>query len=798
MPFKILSLVLLAATLYAAAPSCPAGMPLGSIELTVKRTSPVGLPIHRIGQIEEGDQIFYAPSLKPGEKRRGSVALVLVSAARSHDFVILESKDARKPAHWTAPFHASLAVYVYGPSGLSASKLKGFLAKDEELIAQLADYAEKTAQTEAVLQAIATDDSVGHTESLGAALQGFAAQYGVSNKIDRSASGNDQTLAALRTLNPALAVYDPISPSGAQRVSQTASLAATVAGMFLGSTFGLAAGSTAMALNLKALMFPDTDFRSAYSQPAKSETIALCTAREPQKSRKRIGYLWALRIPATGPPTIGIEGPNHIPAGLRTPLKLSVSDAEWKLISRLRNWTLQPEAGPAIAVKIAPLAEQHGIDINLSEARLAPGKYRLTALWDWDPVQVQGDIFIDSLGVFSNARIAPESANRLQQHSGKQLVTLQGTDFQFLQKVELINVGDKYATPAPVPFSLPQGPGRGHQGNMELQIDTTAYKAGDYALVLYQRDGRPHKLSFKVLPEPPKLQSLPLTVNQGQTDLLLKGEGLDRITDLSAAGMHFELEPYDAKAMQRVGHVRRIRELTEGSAVDLSMSVKDYAQPLLFANALAVAGPRPRILEARPSLPSDLRIDLRPAELPAGTHIGIMMRVAHSGPEPSIELSCKDSGAAPILVQAGTEKNEVKLQRVQGDTLFLSFDPGTWPGDCALVAVLHSRSSGKSEPTDLGRVVRLPAIDSFQLTDEPSGPGTYFGILTGSYLELIGKVGWTADAGTAVSGLPVPVAGEGGKQSLKIQLPWPSPSPRAPLFLWFRGEEHGRATRIRH
>jgi hypothetical protein len=39
---------------------------------------------------------------------------------------------------------------VYGPQGLSAKKVKAFFAKDDDLIAQLADYAEKTAQTEAL------------------------------------------------------------------------------------------------------------------------------------------------------------------------------------------------------------------------------------------------------------------------------------------------------------------------------------------------------------------------------------------------------------------------------------------------------------------------------------------------------------------------------------------------------------------------------------------------------------------------------------------------------------------------
>ena len=236
------------------------------------------LPIAKVNRLEEGDEIQYAPSLKPKEKRDGDIALVLVASNQNNDFAILDAKDAAKPAKWTVPFRTSLAMYVYGPSGLSIRKLRGVLEKDNELIAQLAEYAEKTSQTESVLQAIAQYENTSAGENLQAALQGFAQQSGINGKLDRSATGDQQMLAAMRTLNPALSAYDPISPSGSQRLGQTAGLAATVAGMFLGSTVGLAAGGTAMALNLKTLLFPDTDFRSAYSQPAQMAPEAVSCA----------------------------------------------------------------------------------------------------------------------------------------------------------------------------------------------------------------------------------------------------------------------------------------------------------------------------------------------------------------------------------------------------------------------------------------------------------------------------------------------------------------------------------------
>ena len=53
-----------------------------------------------------------------------------------------------------------------------------------------------------------------------------------------------------------------------------------------------------------------------------------------------------------------------------------------------------------------------------------------------------------------------------------------------------------------------------------------------------------------------------------------------------------------------------------------------------------------------------------------------------------------------------------------------------------------------------------------------------------------------AQGGLSVTELPRPVPGEGARQTLRIAMPWPSPTPKSPLFIWLRGESEGRATRI--
>jgi hypothetical protein len=134
---------------------------------------------------------------------------------------------------------------------------------------------------------------------------------------------------------------------------------------------------------------------------------------------------------------------------------------------------------------------------------------------------------------------------------------------------------------------------------------------------------------------------------------------------------------------------------------------------------------------------------------------------------------------------------------LSSDELFLSFDPGVWQAGCAIGAVLDNGGGGRSKSFVLGKVIRVPHVEAFELTEEKNGDN-YIGKLTGTDLENIAQVGWAADHGIPVAGLPTPVGGDSRKQSLRIELPWPPPSPHAPLYVWFRGETDGRETRIRY
>jgi len=63
-------------------------------------------------------------------------------------------------------------------------------------------------------------------------------------------------------------------------------------------------------------------------------------------------------------------------------------------------------------------------------------------------------------------------------------------------------------------------------------------------------------------------------------------------------------------------------------------------------------------------------------------------------------------------------------------------------------------------------------------------------------LDTIDKTGWDGQTGVSVTETPRPVAGEGARQTLRISMPWPSPTPKAPLFIFLRGESEGRPTGV--
>lgn len=775
------------------------------------------LPIRSVNSLLPREKLRYDPSVQTDGKDKAQIAVLLAPKrdSSSKDLTVLGPEQAGEPVTWEIPKKVELVALIYGPQGLSVKKLKSLMEKNQEILVQLADYADQTAQVEGLIQALQTSEQSG--KNVQAALSGFSAQYNVSvPKLDPKASTDQQADQLLRALMPSVSTYDPLA-SKTQVMQQSAGLAAAVASLFFGSPVGLAAGGASLFQNMRTLMFPDTEFRTAFVPLSTGDGLALCAKAQAAKSRTRIAYLWAHKVPELVQPTVGFSGNAHLPIGSKSLLHMGATpDAPFKNVSHAREWALVSADGkttvPA-AVTMVPGGD--ALEIDLTKTKAAPGEYRLAAKWDWDAFRVQGLLFLHPYGNPEAAKVATESRDRLVEGNGRVAAKLTGTDFQFIEKVALERADQRQKSPQEIPFTLPKGPRGGEQTTMEVEIDTGTLRRGNYRLLLTQSDGLTHELAFSILPPNPRIENLPLRTNLGEAvqHIRLKGTGLDRIEKLASEVGEVELKAAEAGGTRREAVVKLGQAAKKGDVAALRMKVQGIEQPFTVERALEVAGPRPKISSIRKSFPQDFAVALRQNEVPAGSMVSFAVSVenldaaavgrAWNGPGAplSVEITCAHEVGLrnKLTLMPGDSGAGAKLNVAGEGMLFLSLDPGAvGQSGCELSATVTAAATGTSDAFALGKIARVPRVERFVLTDEKIGKDLYAGTLTGQDLDTIEKTGWDAQSGTVVQSIPTPVAGEPGKQVLKVALPWPAPAPHAPIFVWLRGESQGRATGVKY
>lgn len=778
--------------------ACPAGGSVGAMDLRVQAADQP-LPFRTINHLGEGDTLRYEPVLRGKEKRPGDIALVLVPEKRQpgqEDFIVTDPKPADKPEEWKITQTISVAALVYGPAGLSRKKVTKFLAQDQVLIAQLADYADKTAQAEQLVATLSNNES--SSASVNAALSGFASQYGFAVQIDRNAPAAAQAETVFAAMNPQLANYNPLASSTAQRAGQAASMATMAASLFFGSPLGLATGGTAMLLDLRAMAFPDTQFRASFAQALKGSTVNLCGQQGPAPPHTRVAYIWASRIPNIAPPSIQIAGSNFIPETQKTPVPADVPAPAWKYLDRGREWALEDDQHKKTPLPIAILANQKAVELDLTKIHVPPGNYKLTGFWDWTPVEATGIVHVLPLSDFSTAHLEPASQDRLLAKSGKVPVTLSGSDFEFTTKVELQKRNDEFAIPENVRFLLPMGLRKGPQDHMDVQIDTQNLDPGAWELLISQQDGKSHQVDIRILPNPPRIDNLPIIVNEGTATqhFVLKGERLELITRLETQGAVFNLNPPapDQKERSLTVDLKSKPEATR--ALPVRAFLRDRTEPLTFPDALEITGPLPIIASSKLSLPTGMAIAIRPEEFPAGITLNSMLDVKNIQRQSVLRLACADGVGEHASLHIGEQTAHSNLQQLSPDQLFLAFDTAGLPAGCSLQAVIENGRDGSSQPFTLAHILRLPRIDSFTLTGDQAQNGVRHYQLTGENLEMIEKLGWDEINSVNVPGLPAPLPGPGLKQSVAIDLPDP-PNADSALYVWLRGDKQGRASTIK-
>jgi hypothetical protein len=784
---------------FAATPAplvCASGAPVGTIDLRVVSPSPrvakEPLPLRTVARLEEGDTIIYKPVLRPREERKGEVSMVLIPADTKPSgpgrILVFDARPAAKQQEWMVPWRTSIAAFVYGPSGLNVKKVQAFLDKDDQLIGELADYADKTAKAEALIAALtATDRS---NASIEAALQGFSGG-GAAGTLVKGAPLDQQTMVMLQTVNPQVAAYDPLSPTPAQPVGQAARLAASVGQMFLGNPLGIAAGGTAFLLNLSAVAFPKSEFRSMFSQPMPEDALGLCAKAGVPAPHTRLAYLWAVRIPNAAPPKLAVGKANSLPADVKSPLPLTGSD--FAFLDHARDWNITPDRGKAVPVKVQVLAESKSIELAIPK-NVKPGRYSLAARWDWDQFEVGGFFEVRPLDGFGSARLSPSSQDSLVADTGKLPLTLEGADFEFVTKVEIKKLDDAFATAAAVPFVLPHGVREGVQDHITIQADTSALQPGPYHLILSQVDGKAHEIRVMVLPPLPVIDNLPAEVNQGirTLSLQLKGKRLDLLDKIQPSKGTAILGAGSPDGTWRKVIFKIPDGLAAGSAISLTASIANRVEPVTIPDALRILPPKPSIAQMSISQVPQQQVSMEPGELPAGVRFTAMLRVANLPPSPGVELQCEGSSTGSVTLAPQQQAGGTRLDQLTPDQLFLTLDTGTWMNGCMLDAVVKG-STGESEPRRIGRIVEVPAIEQLKVDAADTGPAA--ATLTGRNLESIEKAGWNPQDGSPVLELPEPIGPDGRDQKLEFRISRPA-TPDATLYVWLRGDSKARPTTL--
>jgi hypothetical protein len=334
---------------------------------------------------------------------------------------------------------------------------------------------------------------------------------------------------------------------------------------------------------------------------------------------------------------------------------------------------------------------------------------------------------------------------------------------------------------------------------MDVQLNTIDLDAGAYRLLLTQADGKPHDVPVAILTIAPRIDNLPLVASLGEAPyaFTLRGQRLNEITRMDAPQAQIKLGAPSADGAERNATLMLDSGVKAGDSVDLRAFVDNRSEPFLFRRAIEVAGPLPRILDTRVSLPSGVDVALNPGELPSRYFVSALLHVANLGESNVLSLRCRDDARPRERLRLGTKSDEGKLDQLGPDQLFVTFDDSALPNGCELMAGVES-TDGPSAPDlyRLGRVVRIPKIESISMTANGAGSQVET-TLTGTDLETIDGAGWDPEHATALTELPAPLAGEGEKQELRITLPDGPASADSPLYVWLRGESVGRAHVVR-
>ena len=765
--------------------ACVGSVAAGAFRIRVK--TPQGgapLAIRRMNIIPADSKLLYEPLQMPADLKKGGRITVVVVPADAEQRAaagasVLEAHDANVTGEWTVPYRAGVVLVVFGPQGLDEKRLTNLVTKDEDLLDDLARFAQQTVDLEASLEQLNALDDEDVDED--------------PSRPSRATPVEQALFTLTRALNPSSAFFNPL---GGGKSIGPVTRPTWAASTFFDNAGGLFPGSGALSMVRQWLM-PDSEFRAVYTEPAEADGLTVCAQKQLTKTKNRVVYMWGYKPVNAGAPKLSVPQMINLPSGARSTFSMRIAAPDdWSLTNNVHDWVLAGASnGKEIPVRLRPAA-RGWMDIDLRKTVIEPGAYKLKGKWDWDTVMVDGDLRVSPLGDMKQARLTAESQLHLVEGGGMIPFELEGTDFQFVEKVTLKRAGALGAANRELEFRLPAGWRAGTQTKLELEIDASRYRAGEYLLAIQQTGGSSRDVPMQILPPLPSISGLPLRLNSGETrqQITLHGSGLDRIQSFEADGMKFEMGA--GTDSERDVTVLLASANTKGLRLPVAYRLAGLSSPIRLPVAFQIAGPKPRLVSAAAGTADDQGVGIRDGEVLAGSAAGFTLKVENADAPATLNVECAEAGRQiqPFKVRLGERRSDAKLGAVGPGAWFATFDPGlVGQSGCTLSATIETEAAGRSAAVVLGKVVRLPRIDSLTWTEE-KGQGGYVAVMQGADLETIERAGWDAQGGIAVTTVPKMSAGE--KQSMRVTLPWPPPSPLAPLQIWLRGEQQPRVAKV--
>jgi hypothetical protein len=158
-----------------AAPGCVGSATLGTFQLSVRPFSHgLPLPLKSVAAIPAGARLIWTPAhLRLPPSNSAEVTVIEVPASDGM-LLTLEPRKASEKTEWQLPERPLVIALVYGPQGLSEGKLQTLVTRNQDLLRELAEYAEQSSQVEDLVQELA--DAEQSRADAGNVLKGVSAE----------------------------------------------------------------------------------------------------------------------------------------------------------------------------------------------------------------------------------------------------------------------------------------------------------------------------------------------------------------------------------------------------------------------------------------------------------------------------------------------------------------------------------------------------------------------------------------------------------------------------------------------